>query len=195
MPWLPIYASRHDQVEIFEYLNSSPHLAFIRPDGAQRWRAFERLESWRDGRYCLWHIDSGPLPFRQAPGRADRVVDNPFDGWREVRPGADRSQPYFGAGHPGIIWFNAYASDTRSADVSTIGLSSFEWIGNHYKAIGNGATPSTMAQWAALRRWVGKRAVKVPRRGYEDSLPAEIWAMRDALEQFSRGIPGASNPP
>jgi hypothetical protein len=49
--------------------------------------------------------------------------------------------------------------------------------------------------WAALRQWVSKRAVKVPRRGLENSMPAEIWAMRDALEMFSKGIPGATNPP
>ncbi|RUL78872.1 hypothetical protein [Dyella choica] len=195
MPWLPIYASRHDQAELFEYLNNSPDLAFIRSDGAGRWRAFEKLESWCDGRYCLWHTESGPLPLLQTWGKAHRVVNDPFEGWVEVRPGADKSQPYFGAGHPGIIWFNAYSSDPRSANVSTIGISSFEWIGNHYQALGNVAAPSTKALWGSLRRWVSKRAVKVPRDGPAQSTPAEIWAMSDALELFSKGIPGAPNPP
>ena len=192
MPWLPIYAALEDFSEIHEWLNSSSDLAFIVPDGAGKWRALNSLPSLSLDRYCLWHVQSGPLPLVQVnPQHKDSFVTDPWNGWQELRPGADTNQPFFG-NHPGIIWLNRRPSSFRIPN--GVGLSSLEWIGNHFRIIGNPAKVETEALWRSIRRWVQKRAKKVPRNGPIDGPDAEVFAFPSALALFHRGTGRDVNP-
>ena len=65
------------------------------------------------------------------------------------KTGANPKVPYFGAGHPGVYWLNARTESTYNSDC--LGLSSFEWIGNWYKAIGIEAHPATKKWWERLK--------------------------------------------
>ncbi len=193
MSWLPIYANKADCAEILAYLNQSEEIAFIVANGVGRWIAVSTIEALMPGRYCLWHVPSGPLPLFRGAGETPGEIVNPFGGWLEAKSGADSSTPYFGAGHPGIIWLNIRGESVeRLSGVLTVGLSSFEWIGNHYKAIGSSAKPESEKFWKSLGRWVKKHATKVPRCGPQQSTPPEIWAFHGAIDEFENGAKGGN---
>ena len=193
MPWLPIYADANDFPTILDWLNRTEDLAFIVSDGPNRWRAIDSIDAFDTNRYCLWHVPSGPLPLlHEKPSREVGSVIDPWDGWKELRVGADASQPFFGAGHPGVIWLNHRPVSQRSP--SAIGLSSYEWVGNRYRVIGNGAAPSTEAFWRSIRRWTQKHAKKIPRKGSINGPRAEIFAFPSALAAIESGVERDINP-
>ena len=192
MPWLPFYASATDYGAIRDHLNSEASLAYITSAGPGKWVAVRTVESLVSGHHCLWHIPSGPLPLLRGKDQDNDQILDPFVAWTEVHPGADPSTPYFGAGHPGVFWLNLNVEGVSKQGDSVVGLSSFEWIGNHYRIIGNAAQPETEAYWKVLRRWVAKSAVNVPRGGPSKLSPPEIWAFSGAQLQFSQGTLGGN---
>ena len=186
-----MYLNKADLDQLCAWLNEERDLAFIISDGPMRWRAVKAVSEASDGRFCLWHQQSGPLPMLRH-GAPDSIVVDPWAGWTEEVTGADPTQPYFGAGDPGIYWLNAQTASTWTAE--SIGLSSFEWIGNHYKIIGKEAPLATRQWWERLRRWVKKQAVRIPRAGNWDGPDAEIWAFPGALEEIKAGKHRDENP-
>ena len=149
MPWLPIYVYGEDADALQEMLNKDPEAAFLLSDGPSRWRAVATIESFPRRRYALWHVPSGPLPLL-GPTGAQPIgwIEDPGRGWQEQRSGYDTSNPYFGAGHPGIIWLNL--KNEAGGSESQIGLSSFEWIGHRYDVLGNRASAETDRWWKRL---------------------------------------------
>ncbi len=193
MPWLPIYANTDDFKPILEWLNQNDELAFIISAGPKRWKATTSTAELPGRRVCLWHIPSGPLPLLgSTPKSPTSSVADPWSGWDELRTGADASVPYFGAGHPGIIWLNVRVVGKWAPD--GLGLSSFEWIGNHYSLSGSPAPEVTEKFWLALRRWVKKNAKRIPREGPVDGAHPEIWAFTSAFAAFERSIGRDPNP-
>jgi hypothetical protein len=193
MAWLPFYASENDLPSLLSHLNASEEVAFVVSNGSGKWIAVKTLESLTDGRYCLWHVPSGPLPLFRGAKETPGEIATPFAGWSEARAGADPTKPYFGAGHPGVFWLNVRSKDTHRVSGETlVGLSSFEWIGNHYKSIGSAAKPETEKFWKALGRWIKKFAVKVPRGGPQQPAPPEIWAFSGAQAMFEAGAKGGN---
>jgi len=191
MPWLPLYIDRDDLAELVDWLNGEKVIAFILSDGPKRWRAFPELDRPPpDGRICLWHTESGPLPLLRSKVLHTLLVPrgkvrDPFEGWREQRTGADPTGPYFGAGHPGVYWFDVH---TRSRHHERgIGLSGFEWIGNWYRPVGHPAPAVAMKWWQRLRRYVKKQAVRIPRDGPLDGPSPEIWVMPSAFASMRDG--------
>jgi len=192
MAWLPLYIDHDDAMQLLGLLNADSEIAFIVADGPKKWVARQKLPVIPGRRVCLWHVPSGHLPLLTSDGAA-RTVSDPWTGWTELRTGADPTTPYFGAGHPGIIWWNIRLESRSSS--SGIGLSSFEWIGNHYRIIGSGAEPSTEAWWAGLRKSVRKqKAKRVPRSGPIDGPRPEVWALPSALTKITSGVARDSNP-
>ena len=103
MPWLPIYANANDFPIILDWLNRSEDLAFIVSDGRSRWRAVESIDTLDNNRFCLWHVPSGPLPLLHAkPSREVGSISDPWKGWKELREGADASQP--GRCSSSVVW-------------------------------------------------------------------------------------------
>jgi hypothetical protein len=193
MPWLPLYIDEIDAAGLGDELNFDPEIAFIVATSPGVWVARRALHGIADGRLCLWHVPSGPLPLFRGVDRQPGTVADPWAGWTEFKAGADPLVPYFGAGHPGIVWWNVR---TRSRRVpGGIGLSSFEWIGNHYRVLGNAADPRTEAWWAQLRKSVRRwKARRVPRSGPTDGPNPEIWALPSALSKINAGVPRDENP-
>jgi hypothetical protein len=193
MPWLPIYADSFDFEKILGYLNASEELAFIVTNGLGRWIAVPTVHAIESSTICLWHVPSGPLPLlHPKPSKEIGSISDPWAGWEELRAGADSSKPYFGAGHSGIIWLNVRPKSRL--DPNAIGLSSFEWIGNHYWAIGQRADESTEKFWRNMRRWVQKSTIKIPRSGPLDGPHAEVFAFPSAVAAFNAGTQRAGNP-
>ena len=192
-PWLPIYATGLDVDVLRHSLNADTEIAFLVSAGDKSWKAVPKVMALPDGRYALWHVPSGALPLISADRAAPPTsITDPWSGWQEARSGADKRTPYFGAGHPGIVWLNV-RTNAREKDAA-IGLSSFEWIGDHYRAIGNSASTATHEWWKQLRRDVAKVARKVIRGGASGDSKAEIYALPDALLHFETGLRADINP-
>jgi len=192
MPWLPLYIDETDAGQILRLLNRDPEVAFIVSTGPGQWIAQTGIDSIADSRYCLWHCPSGPLPLVRGYGVPDDLVSDPWPRWTELRRGADPRTPFFGAGHTGVIWWNVR---TRSTHHNGIGLSSFEWIGNHYRIIGCPAHPATEEWWNKLRRLVrNQKAIRIPRSGPLDGSDVEIWTFSSALAKIRKGMPRDNNP-
>jgi hypothetical protein len=192
MPWLPLYIDETDARRLLGLLNCDPEAAFIVSISPGKWIAQKSIDSVADFRYCLWHCPSGSLPLVGGTGEPDGVISDPWAGWTELRAGADPRVPFFGAGHPGVIWWNVR---TQSHRTSGIGLSSFEWIGNRYRILGFPAHPTTEAWWKRLRKLVkSQKAVRIPRSGPLDGRNAEIWSLPSALDKIREGIPRDDNP-
>lgn len=190
MPWLPMYINKADTTLILDLLNSDSNIAFIVSAGKKRWKASHRIETLNDGRYCIWHILSGDLPLL---GKlfGDGIVKDPWAGWKEKRTGADPTQPFFGPGHPGIIWLNVLTSSIKEKDL--VGLSSFEWIGNHFKMSGIEASDSTKKWWVNLKKSIKKLSVSLPRKD-NSGLKNEIYTLPGAKFDFDSGKGRAINP-
>ena len=190
MPWLPLYIDKTDVGFLSAWLNGEPELAIIQSLGDGRWRASEGISITESGRYCLFHKSSGPLPLiAEMPNLVDGVVKNPFEGWQEKRSGRDPDTPYFGAGHPAIFWLNV-----RLGGSSEIGLSSFEWIGNHYSVLNGPAPDGANKWWARLKRWVKKNSTRIPRQGSIEGNLKEIYAFESALQRITNGLARTKNP-
>ncbi len=190
MAWLPMYLIDEDLKSLSDFLRSEDEISLIKPVGKGRWQAFSDFEIGESGCYCLFHSGAGPLPLlAENHDDPDGEVSDPFEGWQERRAGANLNQPYFGAGHPAIFWLNA-----RLKVDGKVGLSSFEWIGNHYAQIGKPAPDVAKKWWGRLGRWVRKQSFKIPRHGELDGNGKEIWAFSGAMLEFESGVHRASNP-
>ncbi len=190
MPWLPMYLVKDDLDYLSAWLSSEADIAIIVSVGKGKWQAKNDINLRNDGRYCLFHKSCGPLPLltEKSDGEDEEVLD-PFAGWKENRAGADSSTPYFGAGHPAIFWLNV-----RMNKNNIIGMSSFEWIGNHYSAIDIPAPDRAKKWWGRLSRWVKKNTTKIPRNGPVDGDSAEIWTFSCALREINSGVNRNNSP-
>ena len=193
MPWLPMYIDNDDLKMIIDWLNQEECIAFIVNDGIgvekTKWKAVKSINDYSHNRYCLWHVPSGPLPLLTEEINFTKTIVNPFEGWEEERTGADDSQPYFGAGHIGIFWLD---NSTKTIEKEkAIGLSCFEWIGNHYRILGYGAPEATEKWWQKLKRWVKKQATLIPR---EENMKPEIWCFPGAMDKIQKGMQRDVNP-
>jgi len=187
MAWIPIYLNKSDEKELLNLLNQEDEIAFLISNGENRWKAVRSLDDFPNSRIVLWHIPSGKLPLLNSDDQ-EEWINEPFLGWTEKRTGNDVSNPYFGAGWPGVIHLNI-----RTEDNERIEMSSFEWIGNHYSVIGISASDTTKKFWNRLRRLIKKNSVQVSRSDREGSKP-EIFAYKGALSEIEKGKERNMNP-
>jgi hypothetical protein len=191
MPWLPLYADENDVKRIVSILNEDQDIGFIVFDGMginkSKWKAINKMEGTIVTRICLWHIPSGPLPLLNTNNKVISTINNPWEGWEENKTGYNASEPYFGAGHVGIIWFNNRASILDNI----ISMSSFEWIGNHYSILGQKAPEETEKWWKALRTKIKKISIKI---GRNDTMRPEVYCLPGAKDKIDRGFQREDNP-
>jgi hypothetical protein len=190
MPSILFYALESDLLTIVGHLNEDPDITYVIPDGPRRWRAVDRRDRIAAGHYALWHKPSGAPPL---PGASDAEPDtpiiDPYAGWEERLPSAIPLQPFFGS-HPSIVWLHV-----SSGQPGVVPMSAFGWIGNRYRAIGQGAMPAANKWWQRLQRWIRNQTTTVPRGSLQASGPVDAAAFPAALEQLQNGVPGELNPP
>lgn len=193
MGWIPLYATAEDLDAVRQWLNAEPEIVWLVADGPERWIARPSVEVLTQPLTTLWHVPAGPLPLELTNGKLPvTFVDDPWRGWRERHAAANPSTPYFGVFFTGAIWFHVQPWSTRID--GALGLSSFEWIGNHYRVLGHAAHPRTERWWQRMRRWVAKRGVLVPRGGLSSTMAPEIWALPHARDALLAGARAAINP-
>lgn len=186
------------------WLNQENEIAFLVADGPGKWIAQNSRTISHDidtqvamrghsflrpdyVEYNLWHVPSGPLPLL-TQGLTDGLIQDPWQGWTELRGGQNPRIPYFGAGHPGIIHL-----ELKLYPSAEIPMSNFGWIGNHYRISGSAADKSTEYFWKRLRRVIKKMATQIPRANYAGG-KNEIFAFPAALQDIKNGRPCALNP-
>jgi hypothetical protein len=185
-----VYAVESDLQVIADYLNEDSDLAFVISDGPRRWRTVNRIDRVTAGHHALWLKPAEPLPL---VGRSERERDTPIvdpdGGWEERVASAVPGQPFFGS-HPSVIWLHA-----STGAPGLVPMSAFGWIGNRYRAIGQGASPAATKWWRSLQRWIRSQTTVVPRGSLQASGPVDVAAFPDALAQLRNGVPGELNPP
>jgi len=212
-----MYLLEEDVAVLNGWLNQEDEIAFLVSHGQNKWIATRQHNICRDigaqkfgqdddfvipnfVEYNLWHVPSGPLPllesnsgggklkFNKDDWNDDGRIPNPWSGWTEIRTGANSRIPYFGPGHPGIIHLEIKISATGE-----IPMSSFGWIGNHYKIIGNTADKTTEKFWSKLKRMVKKIGTQIPRNNSPEG-KKEIYAFPTAYKEIQNGRQCSLNP-
>jgi hypothetical protein len=188
-----MYLAQDDVQGVLDLLNDDPEIAFVVSNGPGEWVAKSEVVTLSLSRTGLWHVPSGPLPLlRPKPDTHTDPLSDPWSGWIERLQGADPSTPYFGPGHPGIFWLNLHPEGWEEG--SFCGLSSFEWIGNHYTALGSRAAPETERWWRRLRQRIAKRTRRVPRKSLSSGEVPEIFAFDAAYCRLEAGGIADMNP-
>lgn len=214
MPFIPMYLTVADVKLLNVWLNQQEAVAFLISNGPGKWIAKKEYDILGNIRfpniksdlrfpipvrkeYLLWHVPSGPLPRIDLTQRAklkfdkedwdEDKIEDPWIGWEEELPGANRRIPYFGS-HPGVIDLTI-----KLYDEGEIPMSSFGWIGNYYRIIGRGADESTEKFWRKLRRMAKKNGAQIP-RGNMPQLRNEVYAFPSAYAEIERGRPCSINP-
>ena len=201
MPCILFYATDKDLQQVFAFLNKDPEAAFIVGNGPKRWIAKSPLPYHGDATYCIWHVPSaagGPLSIpRRVDGAVcissdNRVIHDPWQGWEEEITGANSSQPYFGPGHPGIIWLNARSYSTAAQD--WVGMSSFTWVGSDCDREVRPAAEIARPFWKKLRRLVTENNAEIPVFGpWDGDAPPKIPALPNALAKIKNGAGRSEN--
>lgn len=180
-----MYLDSNDLSVLSDWLNNEDDITIIQSTGPNQWQAFDEISINSSGRYCFYHKKSGPLPLIEKNSSDKHIsIEDPMKGWI-----LNRRSPYFGAGHPAIFWLNIHLENDP-----IIGLSSFEWIGNHYAISGSPAPDVAKKWWNRLRRWVKKQSGHIPRYGPINEGKNEIYAFKSALKKIESGTERAVNP-
>lgn len=191
MPAHSLYLVEADIPALLDLLGEDA--AAIVGDGPGRWRATHELSALENLGGAIWHVPSGALPLlAERADDPDGKVADPWNGWIEKRAGAEPNRPYFGAGHPGIVWLdlNIAPRDPKNA----LGLSALQWIGNRYAVIGRPAPPLTALWWSGLGRKLRSVAIKVPRGGLAATRKPDVWAFPHAAQLLNAGASADENP-
>lgn len=191
MPALLLYLDSPDAELIRAWLNQEADVVWLVNDGS-RCKAEAQIPCLGPGAcesYRLWHTSCNPVPL---PGVAmpegDPRISQEWGIWEPVDPweGWPSSQDT-----DSLTNYHAfYGLKVRLEGDGQIPMSSVEWIGNYFGP----AAPATKRWWERLRRWVKKKATRVPRSGPVDGPHAEVWAFPSALAQIASGRPRSANP-
>ena len=73
-------------------------------------------------------------------------------------------------------------------------MTTFEWIGNHYSALGRRAPEVTKEWWESLRKMVKRRARRIPRSETMAGSDTAVYAMPGALQAITNGAWRDRNP-
>ncbi|MEM1046038.1 MAG: hypothetical protein AAGL24_07800 [Pseudomonadota bacterium] len=181
MPAIMMYCVHEDVSTLLDLLGTD--IAFIVPDGRQRWRASREPTDPHEPRIALWHVPSGALPLIDSTTRAqgDQIAD-PWSGWQEQISGTDSGSPYFGDS-PNVIWLNIRVVGREPESVC--GMSSLEWLGNRYSSF-RPAHPESTKWWRKIRRRVARLACKVPRGGADAPGDPEVFAFPHAAARLGK---------
>ena len=180
MPSISFVADEDDFRTVLAYLNDHPEVAFIVADGPGRWRAVQALEQLDIDRIALWHIPSGALPAdsgqirpagRTHPRPMARLGRTPYLATTAIVPTS-------GLAIPESSGSSRVHRDPGPAH--GVGISEFQWIGNHYSVIGLGAAPATERFWKNLRRWIVRQTTSRASTGDSRAFPSAMARIRAA---------------
>ena len=192
-----LYLTKLDAESIVDWINAEDSLAWIVKHSQQgftyHWKAIKKLDAVESKDYCLWKIDSGPLRIPSGNQTVkDTIVLDPFLGWEQTLKDNVSDVPWFGAGAPETFGFTF--REVGSEEDNSIGRSGFNWIGNYFSIIGNGAPDECKKFWARLRRYVKKNSTGIPWPGELGTGKTGAYAFPEAYSQLIEGRSKDINP-
>jgi hypothetical protein len=195
MPVTYLFVDRGDIPELIKKFNHDESIAFLIADGTGGWRAHKSVNSLPDGKYLLWHIPGGPLPLIESDGLDHgSVVENPWNGWREQRPGGDPSVPWLGD-PPHIFQLSLWTRGSEfelgpdsKPNAEYLGISSLSWIGNYWASLGRLAQPATQRWWRGWKRFLDRNHVKLVATVPRNSPGHTVYAFPAAWTSLQSGV-------
>jgi len=194
VPNISFYATQQDLSVIVGHFNDDEDVAYLVPDGKNRWKAVLTMETLQPGLTVLWHIPAGELFYTEGTSDELHRVTDPWSGWEMPKSIGGREQaPYF----PTEVQTRLYEFQFRpfsQRNSAEIGLSAMGWLGNHYSVIGIKADPITEKHWQKNKRWFNKMAKVGKRVEASNDVRLNAWTFPDALLQKESGESFAVNP-
>jgi len=192
MRWMHFYASTADLPLVQDTVAADADLALLASEKGNWWKATLDVTLAGDGRYALWHVPTGPLPLMPGDGGdATAMIDDPFGGWRQLRFSDLDGRPFFDSS-PGVLWLDLHTKAKQPG--CNLGMSSIDWIGNRFWALGRTAPEVTKKRWNKLRRDFSRLGPRVPRGGINEEGKPEVIALPGALEMLREGVKAATFP-
>jgi len=197
MPEIILYITESDANSIVKWINNEEDVAWIIKDSQKgnlyRWKAVYEVDEFGEGEYCLWKIDSGPLRLPSGNHETDdTLVADPFEGWEQSLNTDKADIPWFGAGAPETFRF-VFRENGRESEYS-LARSGFDWIGNYFRIIGNGAPEESEKWWGRLRRFIKKSSTGIPWSKELGPGRTGAYAFPEAYEQLKAGRSKDINP-
>lgn len=198
MPATILYLTPNDAQVITDWLNEDANIAWIIKDRQNncdyRWRAVDTVAEIQSGSHCLWLKTAGPL--RIPSGRHDTddtEVAEPFSGWDQRLDNEVADEPWFGVAAPETFSFTFKAQGSEADDA--IGRSGFNWIGNYFRLIGQGAPVESERWWSKYKRFLKKNAIGIPwPEDLDSGARTGAYAFPEAYNEICHGRARDINP-
>jgi hypothetical protein len=140
---------------------------------------------------------SGSLPLWTVNG--PKVIRNPWRGWTERIPGADRTLPYFAGCAAGEIFLELWTRHRpyTKREKATLPTLYSSWLGESDLLVdsylgwpGRGAGPPAKRRWwERLTRWVKARAVRLSHGRISFwAFPSAFARLKGGMAYFARGF-------
>ena len=194
-----LYLADDDVVEIVDWLNKEPNLAWIRKTGqdghSYAWKAVDYINEIRPSSYALWKTDAGPLYLPSGSFAPATEINDPYFGWiQHLTPENDHGSdtPWFGVRRPQTFTFHFRESGKRDPD--HLARSGFTWVGNYFRPIGNPAQPESERFWNRLRAFIKKSSTGIPWPYTPEGGRTDAYAFPKAMQQIEDGRTPEVNP-
>lgn len=189
---MKLYLHEQDVPTLLAWLNSE-NVAYIMPDGEDRWKAVRTVEDLPDEHYLIWYLPAGPLSISQ--GESVRIIDDPWGGWEAVGPnvyrGVVRHLPYHHNGLFAFMLFRgrdgevippSYIGDSRPGQTRLLSTDEFDGVPKGYPR------KQTKRWWKRLRVWAARTGTRVRiKEPLEGPYPSG-YAFPHAYDRLRKGI-------
>lgn len=152
---LAFCAHGEDWLKVKEILIDVGGMAIIRRIEEQNFIASMDIESFSDGFYFLWIVESGYFSVKSLDGSFSRVLD-PFAPWISRHVFGDENVPMIAPGsYPKLINFDIKGCNQH--DLQPVPISHFGWTGNRSnEIIGDEISIVSQNKWRKLRNMIRK---------------------------------------
>jgi len=194
---ITFYATRTDADRIRRWINAEDAVAWIVLDAREgttyRWKAVDVIDTIEPQDYALWHKSSTRIniPARSLDVR-DTIVLDPYQGWLQELEEEDETTPWFGDSLPGP--YQLHFREEGREKPGSLARSGFFWLGDHFRMIGQGASPDARRWWNRLRRWVRKESTAIPWPFTQPASRSRAYAFPDAYTLIQSGRHPDVNP-
>lgn len=211
---IPFFADERDAKHVMDWFHRQKDVAFLLPNGPNRWKAVSRVTHLEDGEYVLWHIPGGPLAEYKTNRELVKVPD-PWKRWSPLIPSPDPASldpdvPYPGVPYdvpnveaPGLFGLELWTRHRRYSQQEkerlkvihslwdgpndVLQMSALSWKGQHWF---HGKGPAATLQfWNRFQQWLAREAIPLADIPCDSraSEPWRIYSLPSALRRLKEG--------
>lgn len=192
-----LYLTRLDAMKLVEWINLNEDVAWIllesKKDLRYTWVAKDQLDDLESRNYAIWHKSDSPIEIPTGKKFfSTKKVRNPYKAFSQVLSSSQETTPWFGGYSPGLYKFSF--KEAGLEQVNSLGRSDFSWPGNHFKLIGQPASPEQNKWWGDLQKFIKKNSVAIPWPYPEGIGRSKAYAFQEAYSQIIEGRHPDANP-